>query len=175
MKKSFIILFAALMLTSCSLIKINTPLPRAVNTVNSITLNELNLDREDYEILKTVTAEGTIIYSKSSWDGSISIKSSDGEFEIKYKKTKDGWDCNHAGILKLGYLSNDYQVTPLEKENPEMVARRLAIYRLVNLVNEYGADGVLEPVISTNVESKARDVIFQTVVKAKLVKVKTNK
>ena len=173
MKKLFVILSAVLLLASCSK---NTLMPRAVNTVNSITLKELNLDREDYEVLNTATTEGSVIYSSNYRGKKIWITEANNEFQLVYTKTKLGWEHKHSGIMKLGYLSNDYQITDKDYAEPEDIARRLAIYRMVNLVNEYGADGVLEPVISTNVEEgPSGSYIFKTTVRAKLVKIKTNK
>ena len=58
-KLIYMIAVASLLLTSCIRQK---ALPRAVNTINSAPLEALNLVREDYEILNTITADATIYY-----------------------------------------------------------------------------------------------------------------
>lgn len=56
--KKFIIgamaVFVIIMFGSCSQKLI---IPRAVNTINSVTLGELNLERNNYEILNNITAD----------------------------------------------------------------------------------------------------------------------
>lgn len=176
MKKLFFILSAALLLlASCSAPQTSL-VPRAVNTINSITLKELNLDRNDYEIINTVEAEAYIKYDSNYNNTRITISDDRGEFQLKYLyDKKKGWSCRYSGIVRFGYLANDYVISTEQYTHPEEVARRLAIYRLINIVNEYGADGVLEPVISTNVESKGDYDVFYTSVKAKMVIVKNDK
>ena len=75
----------------------------------------------------------------------------------------------------MGYLSNDYyeelfNIPPY----PHWIVRRLAIYRLINAAKIAGGDGVIEPLISTNVEQgkSNRDIVYKTTVSAKLIKIK---
>ena len=59
-------------------------------------------------------------------------------------------------------------------KDPEYVVRNLAIYRLINASKVRGADGIIEPVISTNVEQRGNDIVFKTTATAKLIKLKTD-
>lgn len=173
MKKLFIIIAVAMIATSCAS---NSALviPKAVNTVNSVRLNELNLDRNDYELLNTVTASATITYTEGTGGLTKKIVGENNEFMLSYiTRKKKGLSVKFSGILKFGYLANDYDIQS-DVLHPEEVARRLAIYRIINQVHQYGADGVVEPVISTNVEQVGKSIVFMTTVGAKLIKLKTN-
>jgi len=79
------------------------------------------------------------------------------------------------GIVRLGYLSNDYSEQLMDiPPYPHWLVRRIAIYRLINAAKVAGADGVIEPIISTNIEQGAtkKDIIYKTTVSAKLIKIK---
>lgn len=170
------LLFALILLvvsTSCS----QVILPRAINTVNAVSLDELNLVRSDYKILNTVTADALVYYSTSADGKIVTIQCPEDNFALKYIKTKKGWNSEFKGVAKMGYLANDYMDSNSEMVSPEDVARRLAIYKLINEVKLSGADGVIEPIISTNVESgkNAREIVFKTSVSAKIIKLNTNK
>lgn len=171
MKKLIILACVAFLATSCA--NRDLVIPKAVNTVNSVRLAELNLERGDYEILNTVSADATITYTENS-DGSIrKIVGENNEFSLLYSKGKKGLSCRYSGVLKFGYLNNDYDIQS-DILYPEDVARRLAIYRIINQVKQYGADGVIEPVISTNVDQMGKSIVYKTTVTAKLIKIKTN-
>lgn len=179
MKKTTSFIILALLLgaffTSCtSSYKI---IPKAVNTVNSVGLSELNLKHgSDYTIMNTTTAEAAVYYSESI--GRISIREENNEFEIIYtedKKTGKWGISTCKGIARFGFLSNDYGSTSLGYQiSPEDIVRKLAIYRLINAVKAIGADGVIEPVVSTNVEQRGRDIVFKTTASGKLIKLKTD-
>ena len=152
-------------------------IPKAVNTVNVVTLKELNLTRADYKILNTVTAEAAIIYTENKKGSVCTLRGADEDFYVKYTFDKEGdlEEEEFSGVLRFGYLYNDYKINN-GIISPEEMARRLAIYRLINIVQLEGADGVVEPVISTNVEntSNKRECILKTTVRAKLVKLTSN-
>ncbi len=170
MKKIVILLFVAVAATSCASVTI---IPKAVNTVNSVSLSELNLDREDYDVLNTATSEATIIYREKRRQ--IEIFDAGNEFSISYQKTRFGWLFDEStGIMRLGFLTNDYEDYNVFAIQPEELARRLAIYRLINVSKLNGADGIIEPVISTNIEQQGKDIIFKTTVSAKMIKLHTN-
>lgn len=178
MKKTTSFIFFALLLsvffTSCTSYKI---IPKAVNTVNSVRLEELNLKHgSDYTIMNTTTAEATVYYSESI--GKISVREENNEFEIIYTEDKKTgkWSISSCkGIARFGFLSNDYGSTSLSDQiSPEDIVRKLAIYRLINAVKAIGADGVIEPVVSTNVEQRGRDIVFKTTASGKLIKLKTD-
>lgn len=171
MKKFIYILAIAACLGACSSQKM--VIPRAVNTINPASLKELNLERNNYEILNTITAEATITYRQKS--SGYKIAGENEEFSIEYQKGKTNmWDCKFSGILRFGYFSNDYHYDSAAMLHPEEVARGLAIYRAINLAQQYGADAVVEPTIATNVEQVGKDIVFKSTVTAKLIKIKTD-
>ncbi|MBQ7209948.1 MAG: hypothetical protein IJS05_03530 [Paludibacteraceae bacterium] len=156
-------------LASCSMQA--TIVPQAINTVNSVSLEELNLQRKDYTILNTTTVESTIIYHESFKN--VTITEANDEFSLTFTLAKDGkfYLTAFRGIAKFGFLKNDYGETLIARA-PEYIARNLAIYRLINACKANGADGVIEPVISTNVEQSRRGIVFKTTASAKLLKLK---
>lgn len=171
MKKILLGALVVFLMTSCA----TQIIPRAVNTVNAVSLDELNLSRKDYRLIKTITAEATIEYTELYGGSSIIIKSPEEKFALFYTKKKKGWEYKAVGIVKLGYLANDYK-SDTDLMGPEEIARRLAIYRLINQVRLEGADGIIEPVISTNVEQGDRNtIIYKTTVCGKLITLKTDK
>ena len=176
MKKILFGLSILFLATSCA----TQIIPRAVNTVNSVSLKELNLERKDYQILKTVTADATIHFSESYDGRQRKITCPDEGFSLAYikKPRKKGWECICRGVVKLGYLANDYKYEDAIM-SPEEVARRLAIYRIINQAKLAGADGVIEPIISTNIDNggkrMSRQIVLKTSVSAKLIKLKTDK
>ncbi len=179
MKKILLGLLLVVIGTSCSSNKLLI-IPKAVNTVNAVSLKELNLERKDYDILNTVTAEATIVYSEGNGGNIRRINCPDEDFSLTHSyHKKTGWHCTFRGIVKLGYLANDYSLPNEMIANPEEVARRLAIYRLINQANLVGADGVIEPIISTSVDNAksgktTNSVVFKSTVSAKLIKLKSD-
>ena len=179
MKKIFILLLCPFALVSCAY---QTIVPRAVNTVNTAPLADLNLTRGDYEVLNTVSAEASIIYTTNAQGTKIEM--GDGsEFSLEYNLSRSGrlaayWDCKYSGIVRLGYLHADYADAQTAGSIilPEDLARRLAIYRLINEVEQYGGDAIIEPTIATNVEQTGkRSIVYKTRVTAKIIKIKTDR
>lgn len=172
MRKYCFIISFMLVLTSCTTVR-DLVIPKAVNTINSVGLDELNLERADYQVLNTVTATAEITYSENR-KGEYIIRGENNEFMLQYLfNPKTGWSCRYSGIVKLGYLANDYEINN-GAIHPEDAARRLAIYRLINMVSMEGGDGVIEPVVSTNIAQQGQNVIYKTTVKAKIIKLNTN-
>lgn len=163
----------ALCLTSCGMMGPKI-IPRAVNTVNTVSLSELNLERKDYRVLNTVTSEATITCEFKS-GGLVEIKDETGEFELHYTNSNGVWLYNsHEGVMKLGYLAKDYPDTN-GLLYPEEIARRAAIYRLINTVQQAGADGVIEPTVSTNIEQvNKKTIVYKSTVTGKVIKLKTD-
>ena len=85
MKKLLFLIAAAVSLASCGTQVI---VPKALNTVNSVSLDELNLEREDYDILNTITAEAVVIYRERG--SKIEIIDQNNEFSLSYTKSKTG-------------------------------------------------------------------------------------
>lgn len=152
------------------------PPPTAVSTINAVGLEELNLTRDDYQILKTVTANATV-YNKEG----IAMYDEDKEFSIIYGhevgaffgKTRSQPESSpiYSGLFKMGYLSNETH--EINYDNPFDLAHRLAIYRIINLSQVEGADGIIEPVVSTVVSIEEGVEKVTVTVRAKLVVLKT--
>ncbi len=172
---TFFITLCAIIFSSCGSSK--TIVPTAINTINSVSLSELNLERKDYKILNTISAEAAILYIES-YD-KIIIKDSNQEFEIEYiyDKKMNKFNINKIeGIARYGFLTNDYQNQDFSSVAPEAIARNFAIYRLINACKVAGGDGVIEPIVSTNVEQQGKKIIiYKTTVSAKIIKLNTDK
>ena len=151
-------------------------IPQATNTIAPISFGDLDLQRKDYIILNTISAEATLTAHFS--DGTVKVDDPSGEFSLTWEKDKKTgeWSTDRIkGIVRLGYLSNDYDEELFNiPPYPHWIVRRLAIYRLINAAKIAGGDGVIEPVISTNVEQgrSNRDIVYKTTVSAKLIKIK---
>lgn len=173
----FAVAVVAIAMSSCRTVAV----PKAVNTVHPVGWEELNLVRKDYIILNTTTAEASVIYSRSS--KYIKISDANREFVATFKKAKiknhfgkktEGWYLYDVdGIVRIGFLKNDYDEDEVMLEcNPSWFSRKMAVYRLINAAKVAGADGIIEPIISTNIEQVGRNVIFKTTVSGKLIKLK---
>lgn len=171
-----VMLTSAFMMTSCGSHKPAPDLviPQAINTINSVGLRELNLKHEtDFLIMNTVSAEATVIYTVKKKGKNVVISEENDEFKIEWKYDEQNCQMyvdDYEGIARFGFLSNDYGRTFTKEIAPEYIVRNLAIYRLINQAKVRGADGVIEPVISTNVESRGKDIVFKASATAKLMK-----
>lgn len=177
MKKT--ILFSLVVMIALSSCKTNFSIvPKAVNTINAVSLNELNLEHKDYKILKNVSGDAVVIYHQKN-DKSFTIKEQNGEFELNYEQDKFGnWKvASFKGIARYGFLSNDYgKVMSVNDMNLEYVARNVAIYRLINACKIAGGDGVIEPTISMSVgEGGRKEIVLSVNATAKVIKLNTDK
>ena len=153
-------------------------MPQAVNTIGTAPLDALNLQRKDYEILNTITAESKVEFTYNSYGDEFTVKCLDDDFKVTYRKSKKrGWEAKYDGVLRLGFFSNDYMhLLPHEMVTPDYVVRGLALYRAVNEAQQHGADAVIEPTIATSLDVTGnRRYIFKSTVTAKLIKFKTDK
>lgn len=163
--------------TACS--SSRSLMPTAVNTVKSTSFNELNLTSNDYDILDRIEAQSTI-FAKID-NNSYTVYDEENTFRLLFSKNKDEVTLEkYEGVMRAGYLSRDYAAINLKQPQPEEIARRVAIYRLINLVQEQGGDGIIEPVIATNVEEtksswNSTTIAYRTTVSGKIVKLKTSK
>lgn len=172
MKKLVYIAVTLIGLTSCGVQSVI--IPKATNTVSTASFKDLNLARADYEILNTITAEAVIISEeKSNMNGqNLTLTEENNEFELKFYDDR----IEHKGIVRLGYLASDYTYDPDELRSAESLARRLAIYRLINIAQQNGADGIIEPTVSTAVEQVGNKTIrLKTTAVAKIIKLTPNK
>lgn len=172
MKKFIYFAVALIGLSSCGVQSLI--IPKATNTISTASFKDLNLERADYEIINTISAEAVIISNeKASHKGrNLTITEENNEFQLKFHKNK----IEHKGIVRLGYLASDYTYDPAELQNAESLARRLAIYRLINLAQQNGADGIIEPTVYTAVEQVGNNTIrLKTTAVAKIIKLTPNK
>lgn len=169
------VLLVGLINTSCKTIQRTYIVPNAINTVNSINLDELNLVAGDYEILNTITGEAII--KATIKKNKAEIHENNGEFSLYYKDNGLGMMLlnKYSGVVRQGYLDNVYQRTNFNEFNPEIIAIRLASYRAINIAQQYGSDGLIEPIIATKAEQIGDEIIYRTTVTAKLVQLKTSK
>jgi len=162
---------ALIVISACGGQKL-TVIPKAVNTVAPVSFNDLNLKSGDYTLVNTATAEATVVAKFKKNEVTVSSE----DFSITYNIVNGGWyfkECD--GVARLGYLTN-----VISDANallfPEDIARRLAIYRLINEVKMEGADGIIEPVVSTNVQKTgSKTVTYTSTAEGKLIKLKSNK
>ena len=168
----------ALTLSSCK-IRRSTIVPQAINTRATASFEELNLERKDYIVMNTVSAEATI-YAHFS-NALIEVEDPNGDFSLSWVvSTNANGQAIYVplkvnGILRLGYLSNDYDEQIMYiPAYPHWIVRRMAIYKLINAAKVAGADGIIEPVISTNVEQgrRSRDIVYKTTISGKFIKIK---
>lgn len=178
MKKLFVLLLCTAALASCSTQRI---IPKAVNTVNTAALADLNLTRGDYEVLNTIESEAVVYYQ---WNGKT-IEISGDDFSLRFTPVKmrtpfnartRGWKITHSGILMQGYLHGDYNASSCAEPEPEDIVRKLAIYRLVNIAKQTGGDAIIEPTVATNIEQTGkRTIVYKTTATAKVIKIKTDR
>lgn len=147
--------------------------PIASNKINSVRLSELNLKSSDYTVLNTVT-ETSLISLEYRGKNKYSIMCEDENFRLEYAWVKDKWQlCNWEGVVKVGFLSNENDDLFVPK-SAAIVAKRLAIYKLINEAQMKGADGVIEPIISMNMARNGKRYYYKTTASGKLIKLNTN-
>ena len=178
MKKIYFGLFAIMLavMTSCSSVRV---VPQAKSTVNAVCLGDLRLTNADYSILNTISADATISVTYHS-DNSIEVRDTDNTFSYKLKPFGKKGDGGYMlektdGVIRVGFLSNSSG--SIDLTIPEDVARGVSLYRIIGMSQQMGADGLIEPVISTNIEGTSgamgrMNVIYKTTVSAKPVKLK---
>ena len=180
MKKILVIAIVAIFMGSCAR---NVIIPKAVNTVSTASYSDLNLDRADYEVINSISVDAAINCIVSSRGKVVDVNGLNDNFSIHYVyvgfKTKgpaSGWKCKFSGLMKLGFLGKDYidNYDPSTMYAPEILARRLAIYRAINMVKQEGGDGMIEPTISTNIEQIGNTITYKSTVTAKIIKIKTD-
>jgi len=167
---------AIVAMTSCASVNV---IPFAKNSVNSVTLKELNLTNADYTILNTISESAVVAVTYFS-NNLIEVRDAENTFSYTLtpigKKEEGRYQLQkQEGVIRAGFLSNDYG--RVDMTSPEDMARTLAVYRLINTSQSIGADGLVEPVISTNIEGTSgamgkMTVTYKTTVSAKPVKLK---
>jgi hypothetical protein len=175
-----VILAIAIYITSCI-----GPQMVGRNTINTVLWGELALKRTDYEVLNRVTATATVTYD-ASLRRKPKIIGENNEFLVVVKPWGPVIDF---GIVKFGYLTGDIgKTTAVQRgfgkkaglisyipSDPEVVARQLAVYRIITEAKAIGADALIEPIISSDVASVGRrSNVIKTTVSAKAVVIKTD-
>lgn len=148
----------------------NLIVPHAVSTADAIPAAALNLTKGDYDIMASVTETASVTAKYTG--NSLTIQSSDGDFAYLFAYDKNGWTLKKfKGTANFGYLQTDVNGFA-EMPEAEEFARRVAIARLIETVKDYGADGVLEPIVTTRASNSGRNTIeYQASVTAKIVKI----
>ena len=147
----------------------------AISNMPVITIQDMNLDRSDYTILKSISATATV--NSDNKRSKRTITEENNEFKLIYDIVKhDGEryleyeECE--GIIRLGYIGSTNIYNSESNYIPaEEIVRRLALYRLINLAKEYGADALFEPTITTTATSKEKTLTYKTEASAKLIKI----
>ena len=173
------VVFCSMLLASCAAPR--TYAPFALSTVSSVSLPALqhSLERKDYQILDTITAEAVVNVS-SSKKGFV-VKADSGEFRNICERTEQGVIYNvskSTGTVRAGFIEG------LNLKEPNMcdgssLASNLAAYRLINEVKASGADGVVAPSLYVTAEEVgagifSRTVTYKVVISAKLIKLNSN-
>ena len=156
--------------SSCSGVR-NLVVPLAVSTADAIPAAALNLVKGDYDILASVTETASVTAKYSGT--ALTITSGDGDFSYYFSYDKKiGWSLRKfSGTATFGYLQSD-AASPEEMPEAEEFARRVAIARLIEAVKDYGADGVLEPIVTTRASNAGNNKVeYQASVTAKIVKI----
>lgn len=157
----------------------------ARNTTDIATLEEMNLIRDDYEIIDVITANATVTFDAKK----RKTYGENNEFVLRYRKLK-GTNELESGMLRFGYFYQDViSNTTVEKGglfrrakyrsklpvDPETIARRWATYRLIAEAKAMGADALIVPVRSSDISSGGKDIsIVKTTVTAKAVRLYNN-
>ena len=161
---------AAFIMNSCTGVR-NLVVPHAVSSADAIPAAALNLAKGDYDIMASVTETASVTAKYTG--NSLTIKSGDGDFAyfFSYDK-KTGWSLRKfSGTATFGYLQSEAS-SPEEMPEAEEFARRVAIARLIETVKDYGADGVLEPIVTTRASTAGHNTVeYQASVTAKIVKI----
>lgn len=156
------------------------------STINTVYWENLALERNDYTVLNRITATATITYDATKMR-KPKIIGENNEFLVVVKPFGPVIDF---GVLKFGYLANDVgKTTEIQKGffkktglvtyipvDPEVVARQLATYRIINEAKAIGADALIEPIISSDVATVSRRTnVIKTTISAKAVIIKLDK
>lgn len=155
---------------SCTSVR-NLVVPHAVSSAEVIPATALNLTKGSYDILASVTETASVTAKYSGT--ALTILSGDGDFAYYFKYDKKiGWSLNKfSGTATFGYLQTESS-NPESMPEAEEFARRVAIARLIETVKDYGADSVLEPIVTTRATNSGKNTVeYQASVTAKIVKI----
>ncbi len=148
----------------------------AISNMPVATIEDMSLGREHFTVLNTITSSATV--KSDNKKRSRKIVEGKGEFTMLYDIVKEDGkrylnyeDC--TGVIRLGYLGGSNIYNSESNYMPaEEVVRRLAIYRLISLAKESGADALFEPTITTTASSVKNQIVYKTEISAKIIKLK---
>lgn len=177
MNKKFLFLASALLMTLATLTSCNSQksliVPRSVSSVEAIPVAALNLQKGGYDILQSVTETASV---SAQYGGDIlKVQDGNGEFSYTFRfDKKAGWVLDKfSGTANFGYLLSDVENNAEALPDAEEFACRVAIARLIDSVKDFGADGVISPVVTTRATNAGhKKVEYQATVTAKIVKIK---
>lgn len=148
--------------------------------IYTVSFEDMKLTSHDYDILSRVEATSRIVLTIEG--EKISVMDPDGTFKLEYSKSAMGWKLlTFEGVMRAGFLSG---FSKINLDDPEDIARRMALYRLINLVREQGGDYVIEPVYSISAEGESQKkafgkssetITYMTTVSGKAIRLKTSK
>ena len=167
-------LVAVLGLVSCGTGRKYLVIPHSVSSAAAVTVDDLNLSKNDYQVLKSITETASVICEYKG--DQIIISDGNGEFKYKFVQTKSGWVLSSFdGAASLGYFTKDFENRPNEVPNAEEFARRSAMARIIRAAKDYQADGVVEPVVISSANNVGRNKVeYVSTVSAKLISIKTH-
>lgn len=150
-------------------------IPHSVSEIHPVLVKDLDLNRNDYIILKNITESSSVV---CKYEGkNLTITDSDGAFKYKFKfQDNTGWNLSSfSGIASFGYFTDDFEPKELKSVNGEEFARHQAMAKVIAAARDYDADGVIEPVITTSaVNLGHNEVEYTSTVSAKLIAIKAN-
>ena len=170
-------------LSSCGGLK-QKYMPQSSNMIHTVSFEDMKLTSNDYDVLQRVEATSRITLTIDGAD--VTIQDPDGTFKLEYENKVTGTGINlvlkdFEGVIRGGFLSG---FTKIDLQDPEDIARRIALYRLINLVREQGGDYVIEPIYSINAEGDYQKkalgnmkstITYMTTVSGKAIRLKTTK
>ena len=176
------VLMLTLLMTSC-FSKKSLVIPTAKSSITDpIALRSLNFTKDSYQILNTETVEASVEYEEVGigMNKKIKISEANNEYTLIFKQNEavvGGYEIKYSGIVKLGYLyqyqDNIDHLGEYYQPDPSFFAKGLAAYRLINSVQDQGADGIIEPIVTIKVGEKGKKVIYTATITAKLIKIKS--
>lgn len=180
LKKVFLFASATIIsicgLASCGTGRNYLVIPHSVSSASAVTVENLNLTKGGYDVLKSITETASVICEYKG--DQIKIYADNHDFAYTFTKSKDGnWTLSSfSGAAELGYFSSDLTNTQTQIPDAEEFARRVAMSRIIRATKDYKADGVVEPVVISTAKNIGKNKIeYSSTVSAKLISIKTTR
>ncbi len=162
-------------LVSCGVGRNYLVIPHSVSSASAVTVDDLNLSKGSYDILKSITETASILCEYSG--NKIVISGNDDNFSYTFTLSKNGWILSSfKGAASLGYFTTDLINDRNEIPDAEEFARRVAMARIIRATKDYKADGVVEPVVISTANNVGKNKIeYTSTVSAKLISIKSTR